>query len=132
MADETVPPGGSERHGLAERLSHRRREHLKRGRAYRIAFAAAGVIVTLAGVAMLALPGPALAVIPIGLAMLAMEFDWAERLLHRALVHAEEAQRRAKETTRTQRALVALAVALGIAAFVYAAIRWDIPLVPFI
>jgi len=36
------------------------------------------------GIAMLALPGPAIVVIPIGLAILATEFVWAKRLLHRA------------------------------------------------
>ena len=36
-----------------------------------------------AGVAMIVLPGPAVIVIPIGLAILASEFVWAARLLHR-------------------------------------------------
>jgi hypothetical protein len=34
-----------------------------------------------AGVAMLVLPGPGLAVIALGLAVLATEYDWAARLL---------------------------------------------------
>jgi tellurite resistance protein TerC len=33
---------------------------------------------------MLVLPGPAIIVIPAGLAILATEFAWARRLLHRA------------------------------------------------
>lgn len=41
-----------------------------------------GVIVTLAGIAMLVLPGPAFIVIPMGLGILATEFEWARRLLH--------------------------------------------------
>lgn len=36
---------------------------------------------TLAGVAMLVLPGPAFIVIPMGLAILATEFEWAQRWL---------------------------------------------------
>lgn len=35
------------------------------------------------GVVMVVLPGPAVVVIPAGLAILATEFPWAHRLLHR-------------------------------------------------
>ena len=38
----------------------------------------------LAGVLMIVLPGPAFVVIPAGLAVLAVEFAWARRLLRRA------------------------------------------------
>ena len=41
-----------------------------------------GSIVAL-GVAMLVLPGPAIIVIPLGLAVLAVEFAWARRWLER-------------------------------------------------
>lgn len=40
-----------------------------------------GVSVTLFGIALLVLPGPAFIVIPAGLAILATEFVWAKRLL---------------------------------------------------
>lgn len=40
-----------------------------------------GSTVLAAGIAMIVLPGPALVVIPIGLAILATEFVWARRLL---------------------------------------------------
>ena len=42
---------------------------------------AAGLVMLAAGVAMLVLPGPGLAVIALGLAVLATEYDWAARLL---------------------------------------------------
>ena len=48
----------------------------------RIAVAFVGGIVVAVGVAMLVLPGPAVVVIPAGLAILATEFRWARRLLH--------------------------------------------------
>lgn len=41
----------------------------------------AGATVLLAGVALLVLPGPAVVVIPLGLAILAAEFAWARRWL---------------------------------------------------
>lgn len=40
-----------------------------------------GITVTLIGVAMIVLPGPAFIVIPAGLAILATEFLWARKLL---------------------------------------------------
>ena len=39
------------------------------------------------GIAMVVLPGPAIVVIPIGLAILATEFVWAKSLLNRAKTH---------------------------------------------
>lgn len=75
--------------GLLEKLRHRKHRHRKRGRLYRSGFALAGVSVTLVGLIMLVTPGPAFIVLPVGLYMLALEFDWAERLLHRTLEHAD-------------------------------------------
>jgi hypothetical protein len=46
----------------AAKLAERRENHLQRGRLYRVLFMIAGTIVTLVGVAMLVLPGPALVV----------------------------------------------------------------------
>jgi tellurite resistance protein TerC len=42
-----------------------------------------GFTVLIAGLAMTVLPGPAIVVIPAGLAILATEFLWARRLLER-------------------------------------------------
>jgi len=42
-----------------------------------------GLTCILVGVAMMVLPGPAMVVIPLGLAILATEFVWARRLLRR-------------------------------------------------
>jgi uncharacterized protein (TIGR02611 family) len=43
-----------------------------------------GFTVLLVGLAMVVLPGPAIVVIPLGLAILATEFVWARRLLEKA------------------------------------------------
>ena len=115
---------------LVRRLRARQAEHRRRGRLYRAAFVLLGVMVLAAGVAMLALPGPAFVVIPIGLAILSLEFEWAERLLEKALVKGEEARRKAAAATPAQKALSAAAVACAFAAAVAAAILWDIPLLP--
>ena len=115
---------------IREQLAERREAHARRGRFYRIGFAIVGATVTLAGIAMLVTPGPAFVVIPIGLAMLALEFAWAERLLDRALDQAEVAQRKAAGTTRRQRILGGIATALAVAAAFAAWLVWEIPLIP--
>jgi tellurite resistance protein TerC len=51
--------------------------------ARRIAIAVIGGTVVLAGVIMLVTPGPGLVVIPLGLAILAVEFAWARHWLNR-------------------------------------------------
>jgi tellurite resistance protein TerC len=52
--------------------------------ARKVVVAVIGGTLLLAGVLMLVLPGPAFVVIPAGLAVLAIEFTWARRLLRRA------------------------------------------------
>jgi uncharacterized protein (TIGR02611 family) len=115
---------------LVRKLRARQAEHRKRGRLYRLGFVFAGLVVLATGVAMLVLPGPAFVVIPIGLAILSLEFEWAERLLERALIKGDEARRKAAAASPAQKALSAAAVACAFAAAVTAAILWDIPLLP--
>ena len=52
-------------------------------KAKKIWIATLGGLVLLAGVAMLILPGPAFIVIPAGIAILATEFHWAQRIKER-------------------------------------------------
>jgi uncharacterized protein (TIGR02611 family) len=115
---------------LRARLAERRAEHLQRGRLYRLLVMVAGAMVTMAGLALLVLPGPAFVVIPIGLAMLALEFAWAERLLDRAIAHADVAQRKARATSTAQRLLAVLAAVAVAAAALVAVAAWDIPVLP--
>jgi uncharacterized protein (TIGR02611 family) len=115
---------------LIERLEARRAMHRARNPVYRVIFGITGALVTLVGVIMLVTPGPAFVLIPIGLAMLSMEFVWAERLLDKSLEQAAVAQEKAAETTRTQRILAAIATLLAIAAAVLAILWWDVPLLP--
>ena len=55
-----------------------------KAQAKRIVVAIFGGTVTLIGLALIVLPGPAFIVIPIGLSILATEFLWARRWLHSA------------------------------------------------
>jgi tellurite resistance protein TerC len=58
--------------------------------ARRIAILIIGMTVLLIGVAMIILPGPALVVIPVGLAILATEYAWARRWLNIVKESAEK------------------------------------------
>ncbi|MDX1610064.1 MAG: PGPGW domain-containing protein [Halofilum sp. (in: g-proteobacteria)] len=49
---------------------------------WRLAVLVVGLTVALIGLIMFVTPGPGLVVLPLGLAILAIEFVWARRLLH--------------------------------------------------
>jgi len=51
------------------------------GQARRLVVIVVGFTLLAGGIAMIVLPGPALVVIPVGLAVLATEFLWARKLL---------------------------------------------------
>jgi uncharacterized protein (TIGR02611 family) len=65
---------------------------LRNGR--RIGVTIAGLFLVLVGLAMLVLPGPGIVVIIAGLAILATEYVWAERMLNLAKAKAEQAKNR--------------------------------------
>ncbi len=75
----------------------------------------AGVAVLLAGLAMLALPGPGVLVIILGLVILATEFAWAERVLDRTTSTAAGAANKLTDNRkgRTALALSGLGMIVG-------------------
>lgn len=116
-------------HRRVEALRRRRATHKGRSRFVRLVYAIAGLTILGIGIAMVALPGPAVLVIPIGLAILSLEFAWAERLLDSALDQAAKADR-AVNTPEEQR-MILLSAGLGLAAIVVWGIVGDVPLLPF-
>ena len=66
----------------------------------RIVIAIVGFTVLLIGVAMMILPGPAFIVIPLGLAILATEFVWAQRLLTKAKAYFDKQRQRVADKMR--------------------------------
>ena len=56
----------------------------------RLAILLVGMTVVLIGLVMLVTPGPALIVVPVGLAILAIEFAWARHLLHQVRERAAQ------------------------------------------
>ena len=103
---------------MIERLEERRERHAARSRTYRIVFAALALVILLAGVVLSLplVPGPGLPLIAVGLAMLALEFVWAERLLRRIAHRVEQVEERVG--WRGIAAVAVLALAAGVAVFV--------------
>ena len=66
----------------------------------RMVVAVVGFTVLLLGVAMIILPGPAFIIIPLGLAILATEFVWAQRLLAKAKAYFEKQRQRVTDKMR--------------------------------
>jgi uncharacterized protein (TIGR02611 family) len=128
--DPSEPRAHLRKPGIVRRLEAQRVRHRQRPIVVRLLYIAVGFTLLLGGLGMLVLPGPAFVVIPIGLAILSLEFVWAEGLLDRALEQGEIARQKAAQTTRTQRIFSAVAFALGVAALVTWALLGDIPLVP--
>jgi uncharacterized protein (TIGR02611 family) len=94
--------------------------HRGRGRAFlvRIGVTLVGPLLVLAGIAMTVLPGPGLVVVALGLALLALEYEWARRtlgLLGRLLSNARKAAL-PREGSRRRRVLGVLSAAGFVAA----------------
>ncbi len=70
--------------------------------ARRLAVLVIGLTVVGIGAAMIVLPGPAVVVIPLGLAILGTEFVWARRLLDNMKERGLQSVRKAKRTEGDQ------------------------------
>jgi uncharacterized protein (TIGR02611 family) len=108
------------------RAEHRRFRRIRRVRGairnhpplditWRVVVLVLGILIIIAGVAMLALPGPGWGAIFLGLALLSTEFDWAQRILHRARAKMHAARERARDP-KARRRMVALSVVVLLAA----------------
>lgn len=81
-----------------------------------------GVAVLVAGVAMLALPGPGVVVIIVGLVILATEFAWAERMLDKTTEKAAGAATKVTGNKSGQLTLAASGVGMIIGGIVIAVV----------
>jgi len=101
------------------KLYLRFREYIRRNAllntTWRIGVFTVGVTVLVGGLIMMIAPGPGILGIIVGLAILATEFAWAQRALHRAKQAAEKAKEKALDP-RTKRRNTILAVIAGILA----------------
>jgi uncharacterized protein (TIGR02611 family) len=117
---------------MLERVRERKERHKERGKLYRVGFAIVGGLVIVGGLllSLPGVPGPGLLLVAVGLGMLALEFDRAERLLERIVDRVERVSEGARSATPLQKALVVLGLVVVAAAAVAALVVWDVPLLP--
>ena len=75
-------------------LQDRRRQQRKRNQVSRVLLVMGASALALGGAVMLVLPGPKLPALALGFYLQAFEFDWAERLVERAMATTEKAKRK--------------------------------------
>jgi uncharacterized protein (TIGR02611 family) len=131
-AAQPIGPSEDDRPELLIKLQERKVRHKQRNILQRIGIVILGVLVVLAGIVMSGpgVPGPGILTILLGLGLLALEFDWAERWMERVIIWGDRTAERAERSTTRQRVIAGGIAVLAAAAFVAAAIAWDIPLVP--
>jgi uncharacterized protein (TIGR02611 family) len=111
---------------MIDALEERRDRHWRRSRLYRVGFTIAAFLLLAVGIVLSLplVPGPGLPLIAIALAMLALEFYWAERLLHRIAVRVDQVEERIGWGGIAAIAAVAIAAAVAVLFF-------DVPGLPF-
>ncbi len=121
MTDEPRP--------VIKSLRRRKELHKQRSKLYRVPFAMIGVLILVAGAALAlpGVPGPGILLIAVGLGMLALEFDRAERLLEKILDRVEATRERTSTWQQVVLAVVGLALSVG---YFVAAFVTEIPVLP--
>ena len=96
-------------------LRRRKERHQQRSKFYRVPFALVGVLILVAGMALAlpGVPGPGILLVAVGLGMLALEFDRAERLLEKILDRVEEAREKTSLWQQIVLGVAGLALTIG-------------------
>ena len=117
---------------MIERVRERKEKHKERSKPFRIAFAILGGLVILAGLALSlpGVPGPGLLLVAVGLGMLALEFDRAERLLEKVLLRLERLSEQAGGLSRTQKIAAGVVAVAALGVGIAAVAVWGIPFLP--
>lgn len=130
--EKVAPP--PEEPGLFHRFRDRVRRNPLLNTAWRAGVFAVGATVLIGGLVMMITPGPGLLGIVIGLAILATEFAWAQRALHRAKSAADRAKEKALDPRKRRRNTILATLTTVLAAAAVAAylviygltLPWDI------
>jgi hypothetical protein len=119
----------SEPRPAIERLRRRKERHKQRSKIYRVPFALTAALIIVAGLALSlpGVPGPGLLLVAVGLGMLALEFDRAERLLEKILDRVEAAR---EQTSTGMQVVIGAIGVLTLVGYAVAVLIWDIPIVP--
>jgi|SRR5918995_537775 hypothetical protein len=110
-------------------LRRRKERHKQRSKIYRVPFALVGAMIIVAGIALSlpGVPGPGLLLVAVGLGMLALEFDRAERLFEKIIDRVEDAREQTSVWQQVVLGVIGLAVGVG---YVVAAFVFEIPVLP--
>ena len=105
---------------LRHRVAQVQRAYGNHNIVFRVVWVVAGATVVLAGLALTVIPGPAVIVLPVGMAMLAAEFTWARRLLEVGIDRGVDAKRFVQRSpaARLLSTLAVLCLIGAVAAFV--------------
>jgi hypothetical protein len=104
---------------ISTRADAVQRHYHRRGPVFRAVWLVAAVLVIAAGLVMLVVPGPAIIVIPIGIAMLAARFRWAQVLLRATIDYGVTLQRRISKAGIGVKILTVLAGGAVVAAMAF-------------
>lgn len=104
----------SRAHALIDRLDAWAHRSAARSMVVKLVVTVVGPLVVLAGVAMTVLPGPGLVVIGLGLALLALEYDWARRALRFMGRRLSDARQAALPTGGSRQRRVLGVAAIGV------------------
>ncbi len=129
------PPALASREDVPEmlkKLQDRKQRHKERSRIYRVGNVVVGLVLVVGGIVLSGpgVPGPGFLVILLGLGLLALEFERAERVLGRVIIWADKAKGRVNRATTGEKIAAAIVAALVVGGLVAAALLWDIPLLP--
>jgi multisubunit Na+/H+ antiporter MnhB subunit len=110
-------------------LRRRKERHKRRSKIYRVPFALVGALIIVAGLALSlpGVPGPGLLIIAVGLGMLALEFDRAERLFENIIDRVEDTRERTSMWQQVALGVIGLAIGVGIAVAFFV---FEIPVLP--
>jgi uncharacterized protein (TIGR02611 family) len=130
--EEPKAPRNGHRHGPGHgRLHQRLHSHPALAITTKLVVTVVGTLVALVGVVMLVTPGPAFVMIPLGLAILATEWEWARRWLDKAKEQAVRARAKAEamdpRVRRRRLVLTGIAALAVVAAVVAYVISFDWP-----
>ena len=130
-----TPPEYASREDMPEllkKLQERKEKQKERNIFYRVGSVIVGIVLILAGIVLSGpgVPGPGFVVILLGLGLLALEFEPAERLLEKVIIWSDKLGDRVKRASTREKVIAGVIAAVAIGAFVYWAVFYDIPLIP--
>src|SRR4029453_636788 len=112
--EDATTPAPDDRPELLVKLQEQKERHKQRNIFQRVAIVVLGVLIVFAGIllSLPGVPGPGILTIIFGVGFLALEFDWAERLLERVILWGDRTAERAENATMKERIVTGVVTVL--------------------